>query len=58
MPAQVKHLKWRDHPGAGPALLVAGAGWSAVEIVRTEQLRPVVQALREGLITGGAHFNP
>lgn len=35
-------------------LVVAGAGWSSVTIIRDEQLRPVVTALREGLIAGGA----
>lgn len=35
-------------------LLIAAAGWSSVTIVRAEQLRPVVTALREGLIAGGA----
>ena len=35
-------------------LVVAAAGWSSVEIVRAEQLRPVVTALREGMIAGGA----
>ncbi len=35
-------------------LLVVAAGWSSVPIVRAEQLRPVVTALREGLEAGGA----
>lgn len=35
-------------------LIVASAGWSDVTIVRAEQLRPVVTALREGMIAGGA----
>ena len=39
---------------SGARLVVAAAGWSDVTIVRAEQLRPVVTALREGLIAGGA----
>ena len=35
-------------------LALVSTGWSTVEIVRAEQLRPVVTALREGLIAGGA----
>ena len=35
-------------------LVVAGAGWSSVTIIRDEQLKPVVTALREGLVAGGA----
>jgi hypothetical protein len=35
-------------------LVVAAAGWSTVEIVRAEQLRPVVTALRDGMMAGGA----
>jgi hypothetical protein len=35
-------------------LVVAAAGWSTVSIVRAEQLRPVVIALREGLVAGGS----
>ena len=35
-------------------LVVAAAGWSSVTVVRDEQLRPVVTALREGLVAGGA----
>lgn len=35
-------------------LVVAAAGWSQVEIVKSEQLRPVVIALKEGMIAGGA----
>jgi hypothetical protein len=35
-------------------LLVAASGWSTVAIVRSEQLRPVVTALRNGLVAGGA----
>ena len=35
-------------------LLVAATGWSTVAIVRSEQLRPVVTALRNGMVAGGA----
>lgn len=35
-------------------LLVAATGWATVPIVRSEQLRPVVRALRDGMANGGA----
>lgn len=52
----VNELRSRDAQLAisGARLVVAAAGWSDVEITRTEQLRPVVTALREGLELGGA----
>jgi len=39
---------------SGARLLVAASGWSTVAIVRSEQLRPVVTALRNGMVAGGA----
>lgn len=53
----VNELRSRDAQLAisGARLVVAAAGWSDVEIARTEQLRPMITALREGLELGGAH---
>ena len=50
----VNELKSRDATLAisTARLVVAAAGWSEVTIVRAEQLRPVVTALREGLLAG------
>lgn len=50
----VNELKSRDATLAisTARLVVAAAGWSEVTIVRAEQLRPVVIALREGLLAG------
>lgn len=50
----VNELKSRDATLAisTARLVVAAAGWSEVTIVRAEQLRPVVSALREGLLVG------
>lgn len=34
-------------------VVLVAAGWSNVDLVRIEQLRPIVVALRDGLIAGG-----
>jgi hypothetical protein len=41
----------------GARIIVAVAGWSSVEIVQTQQIRPVVEALAAG-ITDGLPVNP
>jgi hypothetical protein len=38
---------------AGARILIAGAGWSVVDAERLNQLRPVIIAIAEGLVSGG-----
>ena len=36
-------------------VILVAAGWSNVDLVRIEQLRPIVVALRDGMVAGGVN---
>lgn len=38
---------------SGARLLITATGWSSVTVVRAQQMKPVVDAIMEGMVAGG-----